>query len=237
MWRATWNAQDDSWTHPVALGLGVNSDGTQQDPAISPDGLELIYWSSGNIQGRPGEAWRSRRSSLTDSFSDPVRVRDTHPSLNLLSLHTLEFYSSDGLGAVFITVDQRTLIACFRPTTQSAWRQPTRSEALLPFGSSDSPAAGLIVIERNRNSLWQMHLQKSSTTLKVEENTLGSPMTTDTVTESTDSPVGTQAAEGETELDLLSVVNVAEGTIPGQWSLVDGSLTSQIVPNASLETS
>ncbi len=37
--------------------------------------------------------------------------------------------------------------------------------------------------------------------------------------------------DNQTELDLLSVVNVAERTLEGQWSLVDGTLTSQYEAN------
>ena len=55
-----------TWSEPVNLGPIVNSSSDDADPALSPDGLSLYFFSN-----RPGgfgtsDIWVSRRANLTE---------------------------------------------------------------------------------------------------------------------------------------------------------------------------
>jgi Tol biopolymer transport system component len=63
-----------TWSEPVNLGPIVNSSSDEADPALSPDGLSLYFFSN-----RPGgfgtsDIWASRRASLTDPWGTPQNL-------------------------------------------------------------------------------------------------------------------------------------------------------------------
>jgi len=66
--------QFSSWSPPENLGGVINSAATEQHPALSPDGLSLVFSSD-----RPGGAggfdlWVARRASTTSAWGSPVAI-------------------------------------------------------------------------------------------------------------------------------------------------------------------
>ena len=74
LWSATRSSLSDPFSNPVNLGPTVNSANIDGDPAISPDGLLLVFSSN-----RPGglggfDLWATQRASLADPFGTPVNL-------------------------------------------------------------------------------------------------------------------------------------------------------------------
>jgi len=221
LWHSSWDEATQNWTPPKLLGPGVNTDGAQEHPIISPDGLELIFWSSGDVASTRGEPWTSRRKALTDRFGKAKRASETHPSLSLLELSYPQFYSQDGRAVVFSrrTAD-RKLVACFRPSTSAPWQHPVPLTVSLPGNKiAYSPAAGTIVFPKHRNSLWQMELIRKSNATTDDLDAAG---TTPSDLAETAAPL---AARG-IELDLLPHIDIESNVAVGKWSLANHILKS-----------
>src|SRR5205823_5392008 len=71
------------WSAPVNLGSAINSASSDQQPAISPDGLSL-YFASDRTTGSLGgfDIYVSQRASVADPWGAPVNVG---PTLNTTS--------------------------------------------------------------------------------------------------------------------------------------------------------
>ena len=81
------------WSTPVNMGSTVNSNVTDQGPALSKDGLSLYITTS-----RPGgsggnDLWVSQRDSEDDSWGSPVNLGST---VNSASLDGAPSFSRDG---------------------------------------------------------------------------------------------------------------------------------------------
>jgi len=82
------------WSAPVNLGPSINSTASDQQPAITPDGLSL-YFTSNRIAGSLGgfDMYVSQRASIFDSFGPPVNLG---PALNTTADEGNAAFSRDG---------------------------------------------------------------------------------------------------------------------------------------------
>jgi Tol biopolymer transport system component len=74
LWRVTRNRDTDPFWRPASLGPGVNTSTYDGDPAVSPDGLWLIFASD-----RPGgsgghDLWLATRPTTDEPFGNPVNL-------------------------------------------------------------------------------------------------------------------------------------------------------------------
>ncbi|OLC42857.1 MAG: hypothetical protein AUH75_03785 [Gemmatimonadetes bacterium 13_1_40CM_4_65_7] len=88
------------WSEPVNLGAPVNSQYTEQSPALSPDGLSLYFASD-----RPGgmgnvDLWVSHRASEDSPWEAPVNLGSV---INTPAVESGPNLSSDGLMLFFQT--------------------------------------------------------------------------------------------------------------------------------------
>jgi len=100
LWQTTRSAQDQPFTQPTNMGPLINSGDSEQGPAISSDGLEMIFFS--NRPGGKGELdlWRSTRSSVNQPFGKPTNLGD---EVNSNSLDAHPSLSPDGKSLVFVS--------------------------------------------------------------------------------------------------------------------------------------
>jgi len=95
MWVTRRATKDDAWGIPENLGPLVNSSRRDGAPRLSPDELELYFYSE-NRSGGYGhfDIWVSRRSTKDDPWGEPVNLGS---SVNSSACDTYPFLSSDGL--------------------------------------------------------------------------------------------------------------------------------------------
>ena len=107
LWMCTRKSTDEPFGEPTSLGPAVNSEYADKHPAISADGLTLLFCSgrpyrSEDILNR--DIWMCRRKSTSDSFGEAVnlgptvnsRYNDEHPAISPDGLTLL--FSSQRLG-------------------------------------------------------------------------------------------------------------------------------------------
>jgi serine/threonine protein kinase len=85
------------WTEPENLGPGVNGSTDESDPALSGDGLRLVYVS---FHDGPCYLYEARRKATTEPFGDRRRLDALCTGVNTVC-HP--FLSADGLYLVFVT--------------------------------------------------------------------------------------------------------------------------------------
>jgi peptidoglycan-associated lipoprotein len=101
LYVSTRPTKDDLWSEPVNLGPtvnGVNSTWENRDPAISADGLVLIFSSDrdGGYGGR--DLWMTRRSTKNGPWSEPVNLG---PTINSGGWEAGPDISADGRSLLF----------------------------------------------------------------------------------------------------------------------------------------
>jgi len=121
IWVATRERVDASWEEPVNLGTPVNNAGSQIEPAISPDSLELYFgdWSDWKIRV-------CKRPSKEAAWSSPEFLG---PPIGLGSEGQAEF-SADGLSLYFNSkrsggYGKGDIWVSTRATTADPWGEPT----------------------------------------------------------------------------------------------------------------
>ena len=121
IWVATREKLDAPWGEPVNLGSPVNDAGSQIEPAISPDGLELYFgdWSDWNIRV-------CKRPSKDAPWSSPEFLG---PPVGLGNEGSAEF-SADGLSLYFASkrsggYGRLDVWVSTRATTDNPWGEPT----------------------------------------------------------------------------------------------------------------
>jgi Tol biopolymer transport system component len=74
IWVTTRPTVQDDWGVPTNLGPVVNSGFRDQDPIISPDGLELYFTSDrpGGFGGR--DLWVTKRATVSDAWGTPTNL-------------------------------------------------------------------------------------------------------------------------------------------------------------------
>lgn len=101
LWMSERPAIDQPFGEAVNLGYGVNSRASETGPALSADGLTLIFHSS-RSNGRGHDLWQSRRPDRNSPWANPRNMG----SINSGGLENRPSLSSDGLTLVF-TSDRR----------------------------------------------------------------------------------------------------------------------------------
>ncbi len=127
IWLSTRSSGDASWTTPVSAGLGVNSNRSEWEPELSPDGLELFFHSDRSNEHRGTDLWVCRRASRDESFGT---AKNLGPTIN----------SSENEGGAAMSSDGCTLLFHRIANGFSYW-QATRPSLREPFG----PAQPLVV--------------------------------------------------------------------------------------------
>ncbi len=120
LWVSTRPTKQAEWSEPSNLGPPISSDRDDRDPCLSPDGLILHFASD-----RDGlsDLWVSRRSSVSDPWSQPVSLGMT------INSRFQEKYPA-------ISADDRTLLFTrwYHPQKSEIWMS-TRSSPKAPWPS------------------------------------------------------------------------------------------------------
>ncbi len=229
IWISEWDAAALKWKDAVKLPESVNTTGIEQQPAISPDGLEFIVWSNGPASRAGGELWQHRRQDVAQPFGDGVKVREASPVLKDVNLQNILFYSPESLSAVFSVQSGSSgkalsFILCHRSTPEAPWQVPSIVTALPSdfYDVTYSPAAKLMLLHHDTsNSIWQMQLvPKEAESPAVATTGLLGSKAVDTVKDST--PLGVSS----TEIDLLSLIDPAECAVVGNWTRTANGIQS-----------
>ena len=87
--------QFSDWSAPINLGPIVNSEGTDQGPAISKDELELYFIRQVGVLGGPdlGDIWVTTRKHKNDPWGPPQNLG---PTINTSFRESLPALSRDG---------------------------------------------------------------------------------------------------------------------------------------------
>jgi len=111
--------QFSDWSAPINLGPIVNSEGTDQGPAISKDELELYFIRQVGVDGfspDPGDIWVTTRKNKNAPWENPKNLGSTINTLGRESQPALSrdghllYFSSDrpgGFGGFDIWVSER----------------------------------------------------------------------------------------------------------------------------------
>jgi len=95
MWITRRATKDDAWGIPENLGPLLNSSRRDGAPRLSPDELELFFYSENRAGGYGHfDIWVSGRATKDDPWGEPVNLG---PSVNSSACDTYPFVSSDGL--------------------------------------------------------------------------------------------------------------------------------------------
>ena len=97
LWMCTRSSREAEFGEPVNLG-GVNSPERDADPALSADGLILLFGSRRRGREQKMNLLMSTRTSVGDSFGEPV---DLGPEVNSSANDYAPCLSADGLTMLF----------------------------------------------------------------------------------------------------------------------------------------
>jgi serine/threonine protein kinase/Tol biopolymer transport system component/tetratricopeptide (TPR) repeat protein len=160
--------KNDPWGSPVNLGSKINSSTFDGCPCISPDGLELYFWS-----GRPGgygdgDIYVTRRSTPDDPWGEPVNLgpeinspfNDSDPHLSpdgLLLLFDDNFSESGfrpgGYGATDMWMTRRASLS--DPWQPPINLGPTVNSSIHDIGPLISPDGSLVYFLTNSDGTWE----------------------------------------------------------------------------------
>jgi len=99
LWECTRASSDEPWGAPVNLGPVVNCASGDTGPALSADGLTLVFCSYRDGRGHRGgsDLWMCTRGSLDGPFGQPVNLGAVNSTANELG----PALSADGLAIFF----------------------------------------------------------------------------------------------------------------------------------------
>ena len=101
LWMCQRASSGEPFGMPVNLGPAVNWGGTNSGPAVSADGLTLLFSSNGRPGGQGGwDLWMCTRASLTEPFGKPVNLG---PSVNSSFQDHVPALSADGRTLLLIS--------------------------------------------------------------------------------------------------------------------------------------
>jgi hypothetical protein len=98
LWMCTRASRKEPFGQPVNLGATVNSGGLEIQPALSADGLTLLFSSDRSGGHGRRDLWMCRRASRAERFSVPVVLG---PEVNSSDDDESPFLSADGLKLLF----------------------------------------------------------------------------------------------------------------------------------------
>ena len=115
LWVSTRPSGDASWSEPVSVGVGVNSEYGEWEPELSPNGLELFFHSDRPNKNGGTDLWGSRRASRNTNFGP---AENLGPEIN----------SADNEGGAALSRDGLTLMFHrLSPEGNSVWRATRKS--------------------------------------------------------------------------------------------------------------
>lgn len=126
LFTTTRRTRDDSWATPVNLGAPLNPPSTEWSPWVSADQLE-VYFASDQPGGYGGlDLWRSTRSTVNDTWGQPVNLG---PTINSSSDDMIPNVTADGLCMFFGSTrpggyGNRDTWMTTRATRNDDWRTP-----------------------------------------------------------------------------------------------------------------
>lgn len=127
LWSSTRETREGSWSHPLPLGLVVNSPSSDQAPSLSADGLILVFESTREGGHGSYDLYSCRRRTLNEPWSEP---RNLGPRINTEDWEGCPRLTDDGLGLVF-HCGLLGLRVSVRATRDDPW---PRAETLDPTG-------------------------------------------------------------------------------------------------------
>ena len=142
LWMCGRGSSNAPFDEPVNLGPTVNSGAIDADPALSGDGLTLLFQSN-----RPGgqgtDLWMCRRASPSERFGKPVNLG---PTVNSGATDGVPALSADGLTLLF-TSDRPggqgslDLWMCRRGSPNAPFGEPVNLGPTINSSSQDTNAA------------------------------------------------------------------------------------------------
>jgi len=134
LWVTTRKTKDDPWVGPVNLGPTVNSSTNDARPCISPDGMELDFYSD-----RPGgsggsDLWVTTRAAEDEPWEAPVNLG---PIVNSPNTDLNPYISGDGLWLFFGSFNrsdgfgQSDLYVTTRASKDADWGPPVNLGATI----------------------------------------------------------------------------------------------------------
>ena len=94
---------DFTFGEPVNLGSPINTSSNEVTLCLSADGLEMYISSNRPGTYGIGDIWVSRRSSINDSWTEPINLGQV---VNSQFPDTVEYISPDGLELYFDALDR-----------------------------------------------------------------------------------------------------------------------------------
>ncbi|MFV1981187.1 MAG: protein kinase, partial [Rhodothermia bacterium] len=67
-------SRQDAWSRPIRLSSEINSESADGGPALSADGLTLIFHSTRPGGSGSSDLWLSSRTSATEAWSEPINL-------------------------------------------------------------------------------------------------------------------------------------------------------------------
>ncbi|MEZ6132587.1 MAG: protein kinase [Planctomycetaceae bacterium] len=228
LWYSAIDKSNGQWQRPQKLGMAGYQYG--QYPYVSPDGTELFF------QSNDGQSYFCARSTSTDVWSSPTRIRDHSSALDLVPFESVGIVSSDGKAALLFPDP----IIVFREGKGKPWRNPKRVEGFPKmFPPSYSPDAKVIVFDyrHSKPELGMMRLVPRSATAPNHDpetetlqvvDSLSTSAPTSSLASSKD-PFQSRTSDGQTfsysepqqlegEIDLLKTVDLRDCLIEGKAS-------------------
>jgi len=98
VWMSTRKSASDPFGEPVNLGPTVNSGNVDAGPALSADGLTLLFRSNRPGGQGNGDLWMCTRGSVTEPFDEPVNLG---PAVNSIFGEGGPEVSADGVTLLF----------------------------------------------------------------------------------------------------------------------------------------
>jgi len=124
-------------TEPVAVGPPVNTEHSEMGPALSPDGLSLVFSSD-----RPGgygsaDLWMATRASVDDPWQEPVNLG---PPVNTDIGQNNPVISPDGQAVVYGDRTEGDYDLWIAQRIGDGWGDPVRIDALASDAKENKPA-------------------------------------------------------------------------------------------------
>ena len=118
-------SEDWTWSSPEKLSILNDAERFDGQPALSADGLEMVFASSRNMK-RGFALWSSTRQSVDDDWSEPERLPDEINASNIIMFPDL---SPDGLTLLFAAAldggfGNYDLWQCTRAKREDDWSAP-----------------------------------------------------------------------------------------------------------------
>jgi len=127
LWIATRTAITDPFGKPFSPGSEINTDYVENHPALSADGLTIVFSSNrpGSLNGSP-DLWQATRQSTTEAFGN---VTNLGPTINTSNRENGAFLSSDGSTLMFESQrgdggGKNDLYYCTRPMPDAPFGAP-----------------------------------------------------------------------------------------------------------------